>query len=141
MAYRTSKPLHPTEFGDPEVLSRSSKHKSRPKKRGYKTASLLTSVTKNPIDNDPKSKYRATTSVVKKKGRSGKKMKSKGKHVAASSTKLNQDDPNTKITYTTNKTKTKKGHTKTTKLKSISKEKYLRKRARLEKSYRKFKGN
>ena len=136
MAHRTSKPLHPTEFGRPEVLSKKTSLKSKPKKRGYKTASLTQQVTKSPIAHARESTFRSTTSVSKKKGLSGKKMKSKTKYVTATSKKVKADDPNVKVKYTT--TKTKSG--KSPKKKEISKKKYLRKRARIEKSYKKFKG-
>ena len=137
MAYRTSKPLHPTEFGDPEVLSKKTSLKSKPKKKGYKTSGLTESVTKAPITNRPESKFRSTTSVTKKKGHSGKKGKSKTKYVAAVSTKVKADDPNVKVKYTT--TKTKRGEVK--KHKEISKKKYLRKKARLKKAHKRFKGS
>jgi hypothetical protein len=137
MAHRTSKPLHPTEFGDPEVLSTKTNLKSKPKKKGYKTSGLTESVTKTPITNRPESTFRSTTSVTKKKGLSSKKMKSKTKYVAAISKKVKADDPNVKVTYTT--TKTKGGHVK--KYKEISKKKYLRKKARLKKTHERFGGS
>ena len=135
MAYRTSKPLHPTEF-DPIYET---KKKSRIKKKGgYKSATLDKTVVES-LPSGNVSSRRTTTSITKTKGKGGKKPTQRKQYISkiekGIKTPSAKDDS---TTYTYTKVK-KSGKTKAPK--EITKKKYERKKKRIEKKYDRFRGS
>jgi len=134
MAYRTSKPLHPTEF-DPVYKT---KKKARVRKKGgYKSATLDYTEKESDIPGSSAKIKRTTTSITKTKGKSGKKPSQKKKYVSKSEKGLNTTstkDDSTSYKYTKVK---KSGKIKP---KDISQKKYEKKKKRIQKKYHKFRG-
>lgn len=130
MAYRTSLPLHPTEFKE--------KHKvKRKRKGGVKTTSLGTKSMSADIPHQPSGKTKDILRLKKTKSKSGKPTKVKAKSVAKTitggKTKSETDD---QTTYSI--TKTRSG--KKAKTKNISQKKYKRKVKQINRQYNKAKG-
>lgn len=133
MAYRTSKPLHPTEF-DPIYET---KKKSRIKKKGGYKSATLDKISKESSPPGDVSSRRTTTSITKTKGKSGKKPTQKKQYVSKTEKGINtpsDKDDSTSYKYTKVK---KSGNVKA---KKITKKKYERKKKRIEKKYDRFRG-
>ncbi len=134
MAYRTSRPLHPTEF-DPVYET---KKKSRIRKKGgYKSATLDKTVVESSPSGNVSSR-RTTTSITKTKGKGGKKPTQKKKYV--SKVEKGVKTPSVKDDSTSYKyTKVKKSGK--IKAKEVTKKKYEKKKKRIEKKYDRFRGS
>ena len=134
MAYRTSKPLHPTEF-DP-IYETKKKSRTR-KKGGYKSATLDKMVVES-LPSGNVSSRRTTTSITKTKGKGGKKPTQRRQYISKIEKGIKTPNPkDDSTTYTYTKVK-KSGKTKQPK--EITKKKYERKKKRIEKKYHRFRG-
>ena len=123
MAYRTSKPLHPTEW-DEDL-------KFKNKRKGVKTKSLGTKTIESDIPYQKATISKETMRLKKTRSKSGKPTKVKAKSVSKVTTGANtktKEDDSTKYVMA----KTKKGHTKT---KQISKKKYHKTKKRLQRKH------
>ena len=147
MAYRTSKPLHPTEF-DP-IYETKKKSRTR-KKGGYKSATLDKTVVES-LPSGNVSSRRTTTSITKTKGKGGKKPTQKKQYISKIEKGIKTPsvkDDSTTYQYTKvrkNKVKRKKSgkdkvKIRKPKVKEITKKQYERKKKRMEKKYDRFRG-
>jgi len=123
MAYRTSLPLHPTEFDED--------HKVKVKRKGVKTKSLGTKTTETKAPHQAAKVSKETLRLKKTRSKSGKPTKIKSKSVSKVTTGANtktKADDSTKYVVA----KTKRGKTK---VKEVSHGKYGRVKKRLKRRY------
>ncbi len=124
MAYRTSLPLHPTEFKE--------EHKVKVKRKGVKTKSLGKKKTEAKTPNQAAKISKETLRLKKTRSKSGKPTKIKAKSVSKVTTGANtktKADDSTKYVVT----KSKQG--KPTKVKQVSQKKYSKVKKRLKRKY------
>ena len=126
MTYRTSLPLHPTEFKE--------KHKVKYKRKGgVKTTSLGTKTKESDVPHQPSGMSKDILRLKKTKSKSGKPTKVKTKSVAKTTTggkTLSTTDDSIKYHMTKGKGKTKE----------ISQKKYKRKVKQINRQYNRAKG-
>ena len=126
MTYRTSLPLHPTEFKE--------KHKVKYKRKGgVKTTSLGTKTKESDVPHQPSGMSKDILRLKKTKSKSGKPTKVKVKSVAKTTTggkTLSTTDDSIKYHMTKGKGKTKE----------ISQKKYKRKVKQINRQYNRAKG-
>ena len=127
MSYRTSLPLHPTEFKE--------KHKVKYKRKGgVKTTSLGVKTKESDVPHQPSGISKDILRLKKTKSKSGKPTKVKTKSVAKTTTggkTLSTTDDSIKYHMTKGKGKTK----------DISQKKYNRKVKQINRQYNRAKGS
>ena len=130
MTYRTSLPLHPTEFKE--------KHKVKYKRKGgVKTTSLGVKTKESDVPHQPSGMSKDVLRLKKTKSKSGKPTKVKTKSVAKTTTggkTMSETDNSTKYSITKDKTGA------SGKTKDISQKKYKRKVKQINRQYNRAKG-